>query len=66
MQFMVGFQANGDKFAWFTLALVLLQNTGASIGILAACMFNSIEVCASIIEVRAWSIETARWPCQHN
>ncbi len=38
--FMVGFQRGADKFWWFALASVLLNNTGVSMGICAACVFD--------------------------
>ena len=41
---MVGYQATAAKFWIFTLTNVLLDNTGAALGILVSCIFNDISV----------------------
>lgn len=48
----MGYQATGAKFWWFTLTLVLIDNCGASLGILVSCIWNDLAVAMTVMPVR--------------
>ena len=41
---MIGYQNTPQKFWWFTLANVLVDNCGAALGIFVSCLFNDISM----------------------
>ncbi|KAL6757501.1 ABC-2 type transporter-domain-containing protein [Haematococcus lacustris] len=47
--FMVGYQLAADRFWWFALILVLVDNSGTAIGIFVSCLFADINVALAVM-----------------
>lgn len=49
MYWMVGYQNTPEKYAWFMLILILIDNCGAAMGVFVSCIFNDIAVALTIM-----------------
>lgn len=49
---MVGYQNYSANFWWFALSLVLIDNCGASLGIMVSCLFDDLAVALTVMPVR--------------
>ncbi|KAG2442858.1 hypothetical protein HXX76_002937 [Chlamydomonas incerta] len=47
--FMIGYQATAAHFGWFALTMVLMDNSGAALGIFVSCLFNDLSVALSVM-----------------
>jgi len=47
--FMVGYQLAADKFWWYALTLVLVDNCGTSLGIMVSCIFAELSVAMTVM-----------------
>lgn len=47
--FMIGYQETVDKFFWFSLIMVLMDNCGASIGMFVSCLFSDIATALAVM-----------------
>lgn len=45
----VGLHGGGGRFFWFVITIVLLDNVGAGIGLLASCLFSDVAVALAVV-----------------
>jgi len=48
---LVGFQTSGSRFIIYAILLTVLENCGAAIGIMVACVFQDIAVALAVVPV---------------
>lgn len=46
---MIGYQNTAEKFGWFALIQVLMDNCGAALGVFVSCLFNDISVALAVM-----------------